>query len=258
MRLRWILPCVAVALLAFSNIQAAEEAATKPATQADSKVVLPKGYWSIMASELKLSDDVRAKIADKLQPLEDWDKANSAKREELSKRNPAASDEEVAKQREQRRALEQERTKLFEKAKADVMNVLTAEQRTAWQSAELYNGVSQRLTPLGLTEAQVKQAKELAAPFAKQLQEVKDAPDKAREIRAAYVKEITTKVLTEDQRKKLESMPERRGGDRPAMGDRPGRGDRGAGRGDGAGQGDRPGRGERGRGGTDRQAPLGQ
>ena len=249
--LKWTLPCVAMVLFAFSNVQAAEEAATKPAAGADSKVVLPRGYWSIMASELKLGDDVRAKIAEKIQPLEAWDKANSAKREELNNKIAAASGEEATKLKEQRQALEQERTKLFEKAKADVMTtVLNPEQRVAWQSAELYNGVSRRFGRLQLTDAQVKQAKELAAPFAKQLQEAKDTPDKANEIRAAYVKEISTKVLTDEQRKKLESMPERQGGDRPAMGDRPGRGDRGA------GQGDRPARGERGRRGADRQSPA--
>jgi Spy/CpxP family protein refolding chaperone len=206
-RLMWVLPCVAVVLFAFSTLQA-KSVATSQSTSAPAKdKVVLTGYWGSMAGELNLSDEIKAKIQDKIQPLQDWDKANKAKIEEIGKQMKDAKDAEAkAKLADKSAELVQERENLMEKVKVEVLALLSSEQRVQWRAIELYNGQARRFSKLELTEAQVKQAKEISVTYAKQILALKSPDDKAlKEIRAAYVKEVAAKVLTAEQRSKFEA-----------------------------------------------------
>ena len=207
-RLTWVLSCVAVVLFVFSSAQAKENTSSQPASESTKEKAGLPGYWGIMAGELKLSDDMKAKIQEQLLPLQDWDKANKPKIEELATKMKYATDKEAReKLAEQVKALTQEREKLMGKIKVDVLALLTPDQQLQWKVSELYNDVSRRFARLELTEAQSKQARELASPFAKQILELKSPVDaKAlKEIRTAYANEIVAKVLTDEQRTKFDS-----------------------------------------------------
>jgi len=189
-----------------------EKAAKSKGDKERSKNVL-RGYWAMLAVELKLDENpelkakIEAKVKEGQEKLAAWEKANAAKlkeaREAMVEARKNKDRQAMQKARELMRPLIAERRKIEEENKAAVMALLSPAQRAQWKLAETYYQVVGRYARAGLTAEQKKQVRELCAKSAKAL-EGADKRARSALMRKLHA-EIEQKILTEEQREKLKA-----------------------------------------------------
>lgn len=154
--IRYIIPMAVLAVLLVPVLGTAAPTAgappnSKPApqpagAQANSKPAA-EGLVQRMTREIKLTADQQTKITGVITAyttaLDDWTRKNNAQIDKLQTDIRAADQanktEEARKLRTQLTTLLQGQSTLQEKTQHDVMNVLTAEQRTAWAGVSAYD-----------------------------------------------------------------------------------------------------------------------
>lgn len=154
--IRYIIPMAVLAVLLAPVLGTAAPTAgappnSKPASQPAGASVKTKpaaeGLVQRMTREIKLTADQQTKIngliTDYNTTLDDWTKTNRDQIDKLQKAILAAEQaqktEEARTLRAQLTTLLQGQTILQEKVQHDIMNVLTAEQRTAWAGVSAYD-----------------------------------------------------------------------------------------------------------------------
>lgn len=170
-----------------------------------------RGEWAIMASELKLGDEQKAKLTEAVTAVEtarsDWNKANGAKLEELNKAQKAArdaNDKTKAKEiSDQITALKVEQTKAIAAAEAKIQDVLTPEQKAQWQGFVVYRNLLSRFRKAELTDEQKTKVKAVAAEGAKQMATAGDA--KAKSALSKSLEKQVTELLTPEQVAKMKA-----------------------------------------------------
>jgi len=170
-----------------------------------------RGEYSIMASVLKMDEAQTAKLAETVRKYQEAMKAwgsspNGQKYKELSAAaKQARKDKDKEKMKsisEEMKSLRKEREELATAQKAEVLAILTDQQKAEWAGFSLYRSTVGRYKRLQLTEDQNKQIREICQATAKTL------PD--RSDRKAYYaarkelsQNIEEKVLTDAQREEL-------------------------------------------------------
>jgi hypothetical protein len=162
--------------------------------------------------------DVRAKIKARDDILAKWDTENA---EKMQAAETAAQDAKNAgdadKRKEASRTLKELRTEREESAGdagAEILKVLTPEQKAAWQGYLLYQSTVKRYRRAELDEEQQKKIRDACDVAAKELGEVdQDAkPGKAQKAISEKLRwAIDVFVLTGDQREALTRKPARKG-----------------------------------------------
>ncbi|MHC4200361.1 MAG: hypothetical protein ACYSU0_10240 [Planctomycetota bacterium] len=162
--------------------------------------------------------DVRAKIKARDEILAKWDTENA---EKMQAAETAAQDAKDAgdadKRKEASRTLRDLRTEREESAGdagAEILKVLTPEQKAAWQGYLLYQSTVKRYRRAELDEEQQKKIRDACDVAAKELGEVdQDAkPGKAQKAISEKLRwAIDVFVLTGDQREALTRKPARKG-----------------------------------------------
>jgi RNA polymerase-binding transcription factor DksA len=163
-----------------------------------------------MTKELKLSDADAAKVKEKIDAmkaaLDTWDKENadklSAAQADMKKAREAKDKTAAKTAMEAMRTLTDARAKLKADKEGDLMSVLTADQKLAWEAYKLCYMVSETYRNAALTDDQLPQVKSLCADAAKQIVAAQDDAAKAQ-IRTNLLEDVKAKVLTDKQREGL-------------------------------------------------------
>ncbi len=188
-----------------------KESTSKPA-KAEAALKPP---YSMIAGQLKLSDDMKASIAQKTKLLYDWQAANQEKMtaaEKAVKDAKAGDDKDaLAKAQAALKPIKDEEKALQVKVRKEVMDLLTDDQKADWVGAETGNMIKGHLSKLAgkkieFTDEQAAKFKDLAKAAAKEILALKDADEKAtKAIREKLMADVKEKVLTDEQRKALEA-----------------------------------------------------
>jgi len=161
-----------------------------------------RGYYAVVASVCKLTDEQVAKLKEALKPYQDAQKANKDKLTELRK---AQSEARKAKDKDKAAAIAKDIKAIqgpINALRAKAMDVLTDEQKIVWEGQLLYQSAMRRYKKAELDEAQTKKIREMCDAKAKDAFEAKDEKAKRR-MRSALTKQIGETVLTPEQRAKL-------------------------------------------------------
>jgi len=157
-----------------------------------------RGEYAIMASELKLTDDQKAKLTEIIKAQAEARKANAPKAAELRKQIAEAKKagdkpkvkELMAKAKELRGDPKANREK--------VMAILTDEQKAQWASFSVYRNVCRKFGRAKLTDDQKKAIRALCA-------DAKLTGDRKADSAAmkSLTKKITADILTAEQRESM-------------------------------------------------------
>ena len=205
-RYRWLLSGVVALGFALAPVGLAKDA-DAPA-EPPKKKRKPKrktglrGYYAVVASVCKLTDEQVAKMKEALQPYQEAQKAN---REKLAELRKAQREARKAKDKDKAAAIAKDIKAIqdpIDALRAKAMDVLTPEQKVLWEGHLLYQSAMQRVKRAGLDDAQTKKIREMCDAKAKESSEAKDAKAK-RAIRNALGKEIRETILTPEQQAKL-------------------------------------------------------
>jgi len=107
-------------------------------------------------------------------------------------------------------AIGDQQRKLMDKLQADVLAVLSADQRNVWQAYLLQRWILQRIRPAKPGDDQAANIKQLCEDAAEEMAHLARLRDKARaekarkDIRAKLVEKIWQQVLTAEQRESIE------------------------------------------------------
>lgn len=184
---------------------------------ASSKGSLVRGYYAIVANEIKLTDDQKSKLEAALkaraEARADWEENHGDKDKQLSDAIKAAK---KAKEKDKAKALSDEQKKLRadrDKPEANFKSafnsLLTAKQRTHLAGFSLYIGTMQRLSKAKLTDEQKAKAKSMALDMGADVPNGDDSKvDK--EFRAAFAEKVAQAVLTAEQREALTKKSEKK------------------------------------------------
>jgi len=175
-----------------------------------------KGEYAIMAAELKLTDEQKAKLDGIIKThkaaLEAWMKDKGPKLKELQKslgelRKAGKKDDPKVKElQDQIKPLTDEQAKMREAQQTEVMSILTDEQKAAWKVFKLYTGQCNRYRKAELTDDQKTKVKELCAAAVKDMGDGKD-----RKAVAEADKKLQAGILallSADQKAKMEKKPD--------------------------------------------------
>lgn len=227
-RCGWVLGGLAALMLAVSPAMAAGKRAGKAAGDKVKPVVPKEGkgmrgaggaavgeipvdqLLTLMTKELKLSDADQAKVKEKVDALTaalaTCDKENADKlaaAEADAKKARQAKDKAGAKTAmESIRSLQDARAKVKADKEGDLMSVLTADQKLAWEGYKLFYAASETFRQLALTDEQLTKLRSLCNDAAKQVVAAQDDATKAQ-LRSKLIADATAQVLTDDQRTKL-------------------------------------------------------
>ena len=219
-RFTWLLLGLAMVVMVASPIMAAEKAAREKKSKRAPGAL--RGEYAIMAGQCELSDEQKADIQAKLKAREEalaaWNEANSEKRkaamEAVKKAKEAGDKDATKKAAEGLKALDAERRKIEADSIAEIMAVLTAEQKAKWEAFRTYRTLMMRYKRVDPTEAQTAKIREVAAAAAKDLGAAagddKEARKKQREIQTSLQKTIEETILTAEQREALQKKPDRK------------------------------------------------
>ena len=162
---------------------------------------LLRGEYGIMASELKLTDEQKAKFAEILKAQSEAKKALAEKAAPIKKELAEAR---KAKDKDKMKELGAKLKELKGDSKADkaaLMAVLTDAQKADWDSFTIYRNVSRKFGKAKLTEDQKKAIRDMCSKA-----DVKTTGDKKAD--AAVLKGLAAKisadVLTDEQRTAME------------------------------------------------------
>lgn len=171
-------------------------AATKPAL---------RGAHAIMAKVCELSEEQAGRIAELMaarqKALKAWEEAhaekNKAARDALKAARDAKDKDAAAKARDELSALRKARDEIVSKSQAEIMAVLTDEQKARWDRYHAVQAVKRRFRTVEFSDEQVKQIEALCAKA-----EMPDASD--RKARSAALDrlyaQVSKDVLTDSQR----------------------------------------------------------
>jgi Spy/CpxP family protein refolding chaperone len=216
---------VALMLGTAANTRAAEgdpaqpgKAAAKAAKPDGEKQPALKGYYAIMASQLGLTDEQKAKVAEIAKARADadaaWQKESGEKVAAAKKALADAKDQgdqaAAAKAKADFAALTDAQAKLDQDWRGEILAVLTPEQREQWAGFNLYVGsVAAKFKKAELTDEQVKQIKALCTAAAKEIAPLnggdKQGAGQIFQIKEKLNQQIRDQVLTADQRATLDA-----------------------------------------------------
>jgi len=209
-RLSSVLALLAGLILACAPAVAQEAAQTQPAKKVRAETAKPPralgGEYAIMAAELNFSEQQTAQMAEKVKArnerLAAWLKENGPKEKQLVADRKEAKDDEARKKIDQDiAALRAERQKLLVELSAEIMNVLTAEQKVQWEGFTLYRSVMRSVAFTKPTEEQKAKIKNLAEEAAKAISQLPPDDEKARtRARGEWYGTVYKDVLTPEQR----------------------------------------------------------
>jgi hypothetical protein len=153
----WIVSAPLLAILAAcasaGGAPRAGAASTMPTTSRDANTL--RGEWAILAAETQLSDGQKAKLVERLKvheaALATWERTGAAKLEEAR----------IAKDANAVAALTQMREELTGGRDANILAILTAEQRARWEGFKLYRAELSALHRASPTDEQKKQLRTL-------------------------------------------------------------------------------------------------
>jgi Spy/CpxP family protein refolding chaperone len=175
------------------------------------KPAVPKGEYAIMAKVLEMDTTQTAKLTEAVEAsqkaLKAWDDSDSGKKykefEAALKKAKADKDKEkTTSLGDQIKPLAKERSDLQEAQKANIMALLTPEQKAKWAGFTVFRTVIGKYKRVDPTEDQDKQIRQLCEAAAKGMPDASDK--KARgEAMKKLSEEIEQKVLTAAQREEL-------------------------------------------------------
>ena len=178
--------------------KAAEKPKEKSATQ---------GYYAILANELKLEGDAKAKYEEAIKAraaaIKAWDDTNGAKVKELdtaAKTAKAGTDKAAAKTaNDALKSARAPREAIEEEHKKKILAALSPDHRKTARGYGFYMGAGLKFSKATLTDDQKAKVKALALESGKKTSdEMKDADvDKVRE---DFYAQVSKDILTEDQR----------------------------------------------------------
>ena len=169
-----------------------------------------KGYYGIVASVCKLTDEQVAKLKEALKPYEEarakLNKDNAELRKGLTEAKKAKDEAKLRELGAQRKKLSDQR-KAVEAMQKKAMDVLTEEQKATLEGHQLYVSSMRKYKRLGLEEAQQAKIRDLCVAKGK---EILAADNKTKgAIRKAVSQEIEENVLTAEQRTALKQPPKK-------------------------------------------------
>jgi Spy/CpxP family protein refolding chaperone len=174
-----------------------------------------KGDYAIMAKVLEMDTIQTAKLTEAVEArdkaLKAWDDSDSGKKfkefSEALKKAKADKDKEKAKSLDdQMKPLTKERSDLQEAQRANIMAVLTPEQKAKWAGHSLYTVVMRKYKRTNPADEQEKQIRQLCEAAAKGMPDVTDKKGHGEAMRKLS-DEIEQKVLTAAQREELKKPP---------------------------------------------------
>jgi Spy/CpxP family protein refolding chaperone len=165
-----------------------------------------KGYYAMMASQLKLSAEQQTKLAaiaeESSQAGKKWEEQNGEKLKQLKVAAKGSDAAAAEKAKTELKTLDEEREKLKDQTEAKINDLLTPDQRIGWASSKLYLGASMSFSKAALTDAQKDQIRKLCDEAAKTQASATDKKSDSA-LKAELRKEITDKVLTDAQKADL-------------------------------------------------------
>lgn len=171
----------------------------------------------LLVSECKLTQEQQTALAEKVKAKEAavaaWNEANADK---IKAAEDAASEARTSGDAEARkkagaatRAIQTERAAAAAQADADILTVLTDDQKNVWAGYQLCQATLRRYQRLGLEEEQVAKVKAACAVAAKELTAVEGDDKDAKKERSAVDGKlrwaIEAIILTPDQRQAMEA-----------------------------------------------------
>ena len=137
----------------------------------------PQAECELMIKECKLTEqqqtDLKAKVKAKEEALAAWNTANAEKlkaADDAAKAARAGTDADAKrKASENLKALHADREQATAKIDADILAILTPEQKAAWEAFKLYQTEAARYKKANLTEEQLAKIKAACAAASKQL-----------------------------------------------------------------------------------------
>jgi len=195
---------------------AADKAAKKKEAKGGKKTGL-RGYYSILASVVKLTDEQKAKLTKKLEDraaaLKAWDDGDKGKKVAELTAKAKDADKDAAKEiRKEIAALRKERAELSGSPKATqalLDDILTDEQKTIWAGHQLYTQMMRQFKKVAPTEAQEGKIRVACNAKAADAQAAADDAKALKKLRTDLAETIRTDILTEEQRTKLTAKKEK-------------------------------------------------
>ena len=175
------------------------------------KPAVLKGEYAIMPKVLEMDATQTAKLTEAVEAyqkaMKAWDDSDSGKKykefEDALKKAKADKDKEKAKSLgDQMKPLVKERSDLQEAQKANIMALLTPEQKAKWAGFNVYRTVIGKYKRVQPTDDQDKQIRQLCQAAAKDMPEASDKKAHGEAIKK-LTDEIEQKVLTAAQREEL-------------------------------------------------------
>ena len=189
----------------------------------------PRGEWAIMAKVLEMNEaqttDLMKAVESSGKAVADWNAGAAGQklkelREEAKKAREAKDKEKTKSLSQEMNSLQKELSELQAAQKAQIMDLLTAEQKAKWAGFTLYRNVMRRYKRVKPDEGQDKQLRDLCAAKAKDQPASSDRKAYGAAMKALYG-EIEENILTAAQREELKKKPEKApkgGGEKKARG----------------------------------------
>ncbi len=169
-----------------------------------------RGEYAIMANVVGMSEQQRNRFAEKLtarnKAMAECKKKNAEKMKQLSramKQAKADNDEEKIKElKAGMKELKQEQKQVSEKCKAEMMSVLTPQQRNEWEGFKVYRKLMRKYGKLELTDRQKTKVRSICKEYGEKLNSA--SPKEQKQI-TQQIRERAEQVLTEEQRAALKA-----------------------------------------------------
>lgn len=176
-----------------------------------------------LVRECKLNEDQQARVKEKIKARDDalakWDEANGEKvqaAEDAAREARSKDDDDLKKStRDALRELRNARKEAASDATDAVFQVLTAEQKAAWDAYQLYQSTIARYRRVTLTEEQLARVKLACGAASSEIAELGEEGKPGKAQRAILLKlrwAIDVLVLTAEQQETLGRGPKRKGG----------------------------------------------
>jgi hypothetical protein len=193
----------------------AAEAGAKAAKAEGAKPAALKGEYAIMAKVLEMDATQTAKLTEAAQArdkaIKAWDDGDNGKKykefEDALKKAKADKDKEKSKALgDQIKPLAKERSDLQEAQKANIMALLSPEQKAKWAGFVLYRQVAGKYKRANPTDEQDKQIRQLCQDAAKGMPDASDKKGHGEAMKKLS-EQIEQSVLTAAQREEMKKPP---------------------------------------------------
>ncbi len=180
-------------------VAAGAPAASQPSAQ-DLK---DYGLYATMVAQCKLTDEQKAKVKEKVAAFQTAMKEAQEKNKTLTAELKDAADDKdkLAKVQEKIRESQKATGKVYADSNEAIMTILTEEQRLAWETSQLQNGISFQYAKVKFTDEQNAKIKDILAEAAKAKIALKDKTDYKAigEVYGKMYKQVEA-LLTEEQK----------------------------------------------------------